>query len=126
MANRSKRVGTAWESGIVTHLNESGYPNVERRALAGALDKGDIAGMPFVIEAKAHRTPAFPAWVREADAEALNAGAPFGVVWAKVVGKAHPRDGVIAMSPAGLLVVAGIIRERDILASVVESLQARA
>lgn len=93
----SKAKGTRWESAIAAYLNGVGFP-VERRALNGSTDKGDIAGLPLVIEAKNCRTTALAAWVDEAAAEARNAGVPVGVVWHHRRGKASPADGFVTMS----------------------------
>jgi hypothetical protein len=92
----SKAKGTAWESAIVAYLNGAGFP-VERRTQAGAHDKGDVAGLPLVIEAKNCRTTELAAWVDEAVAEARNAGVPVGVVWHHRRGKASPADGFVTM-----------------------------
>lgn len=43
--NKSKIKGTAAESAVVAYLRPNGFPHAERRALAGALDKGDLAGL---------------------------------------------------------------------------------
>ena len=96
--NKSKQKGTSWESAIVKWLNENGWPIVERRTLSGAADKGDIVGLPVVVEAKAHKSYSFPEWVREAEVEAKNAGVEVGVVWAKRIGKTSPADGLVVMS----------------------------
>jgi hypothetical protein len=101
----SKAKGTAWESRIVQYLRESGLPAVERRALNGATDKGDIAGLPLVIEAKNCKTTALAAWVDEATAEARNAGAPVGVVWHHRRGKASPGEGFVTMRGEDFLVL---------------------
>ena len=102
--NRSKRKGTVWESRVVEHLRGSGWPNAERRAQTGAADQGDIAGvLGVVVEAKAHATWHPSAWLRELDAEVVNAGADVGVVWAKVAGKSAAQDGVILMRPGQFL-----------------------
>lgn len=97
--NRSKRKGTEHESAIVDYLNELGFADVERRALAGALDKGDIAGLRgVVIEAKAEGTYDIPGWLRETATERENAGAWLGVAWAKLRGVRDPRRCVVMMS----------------------------
>lgn len=93
----SKRKGTAWESLIVAYLQGAGFPNVERRALTGSQDKGDVAGLPLVIEAKNCRTTELAAWVDEASAEAKNAGVPVGVVWHHRRGRSSPGDGFVTM-----------------------------
>ena len=49
----AKQAGTRWESAIVDYLASRGWRHAERRAKTGALDKGDITGIPgVVIEAK--------------------------------------------------------------------------
>ena len=98
--NASKRKGTSWESLITSHLQASGWPYAERRALAGSSDRGDIAGLPgVVIEAKACRTPDIPGWLREAEAERVNDKAAIGAVWAKRIGKSAAADGYVVMTP---------------------------
>lgn len=99
--SRSKDKGTAWESTIVAYLREQGFPHVERRALLGVNDRGDISGLPdWVIEAKNCRREELPGWLDEAEAERVNAGAEYGVVWHHRRGRAHPRDGFVTMSGA--------------------------
>jgi Holliday junction resolvase len=85
MTNQPKIKGTAFETEVVRYLNENGYPHAERRALVGTLDKGDITGMgpELVIECKNHKTLDFSGWLREAEAERLNANAEYGIVVAK-------------------------------------------
>lgn len=98
--SRSRAKGTAFETAIVNYLVGEGFP-VERRALAGSLDKGDIAGLPVAVEAKNVKATALAAWVDEADAEAVNAAAPLGgVVWHHRRGRAHPSQGFVTMSGA--------------------------
>jgi hypothetical protein len=109
--NRSKIKGTTWESAIVKHLRELGAAHVERRALAGAADRGDIAGLPgVVIEAKAENKINLAGWLAEAEAERVNDKADIGVVWAKRIGKTGAEHGYVIMTPASLvrlLVAAG-------------------
>jgi Holliday junction resolvase len=84
----SKRKGTAFETAVVTYLrDEHGLP-VERRALKGTRDCGDIIGMPgFVLECKCCARMELAAWMDEALKEAANDGAPFYVVVHKRKGK---------------------------------------
>lgn len=97
--SRARAKGTAFETAIVNYLIAEGFPAVERRALAGHLDKGDIAGLPVAVEAKNCKTVSLGAWVDEADAEAINAAAPLGgVVWHHRRGRAHPSQGFVTMS----------------------------
>jgi len=82
--NKSKQKGTAAESAVVKTMNANGWEAVERRALQGALDKGDIAGLPrVVIEVKDQNALSFGPWLKEAQVERDNAQADIGVVWAK-------------------------------------------
>lgn len=97
----SKAKGTRWESALVAYLNAEGFPAIERRALAGGSDKGDISGLPdWAIEAKNCKTTALGTWVDEADVEAINARAAYGVVWHHRRGRAHPAQGFVTMSGA--------------------------
>lgn len=73
--NKSKAKGTAWESQVTAFLRANGFPNVERRALMGNKDCGDIAGIPnWVLECKAEKVYALPEYMREGQCEAENAG----------------------------------------------------
>jgi hypothetical protein len=94
----SKRKGTSWESAIVGYLIEQGWPHAERRALAGALDKGDITGLPGVcIEAKSAARHELAQWWEEAKAERRNANAATACVWFKRRGKTSPAHGFVLM-----------------------------
>lgn len=76
----SKRKGTAFETAVVTYLREHGFPTAERRALAGTLDRGDIAGIPDVaIECKAVQAITLAAFVDETERERRNADATYGI-----------------------------------------------
>jgi hypothetical protein len=99
--SRSKQKGTAWESAIVGYLADHGFPNVERRALRGTQDRGDIAGIPgWVLEAKNHATTSLGVWMDEAIAEQANDGADYAAVWHHRRGKASPGDGFVTMTGA--------------------------
>jgi hypothetical protein len=96
-AGRAK--GTRWESACVAWLNAHGFPYAERRALAGALDKGDITGIPgVVVEAKSQNRLSLAEWLDEAEQERVNAGAEVGVVWFKRRGKTSAGDGYVLMT----------------------------
>lgn len=95
--------GTAWETAIVGYLRTVGAPHAERRALGGANDRGDIAGVPgVVIEAKSAARLELGAWLAEAEAERANDGAALAVVWHKRRGKASPADAYVTMTGAAL------------------------
>lgn len=101
--SKSRAKGTAWETQIVRYLNTFAR-HVERRALAGSSDKGDIAGvLGTVIEAKSCARIELAAWVDEAEIEKDNADATLGVVWVKRKGKANPADGYVVMSGSQFL-----------------------
>lgn len=102
--SRNKRVGTAWESEVVRFLRAAGVVHAERRALNGAKDRGDIAGLPgLVIEAKSAARLDLAGWLAEAEAERVNDGAEFGVVWAKRKGRASAGAGYVVMDGATLV-----------------------
>ena len=93
MVNRPKIRGTAAETAVVNCLKRAGWFHAERRALHGAVDKGDVAGIPaVVIEVKDCKTLTFGPWLKEALLERDNAGADIGLVWAKRRGHLDPKD----------------------------------
>jgi Holliday junction resolvase len=74
--SKSKARGTETERMTVNYLLENGFPRAERRALAGANDKGDVTGIEGVcIEVKGDRSNKLAAWKAETIAEAANARA---------------------------------------------------
>jgi hypothetical protein len=97
--NIPKRLGTAAEVAVVRYLRHF-WPDVERRALAGINDRGDIAGLTgLVVEVKNHRALDLAGWVGEAQRE--SAGCPdLGVVWHKRRGKGSPADWYVTMDGA--------------------------
>lgn len=101
---RGKDRGTRWESACVEHLRAHGSPNAERRALHGADDRGDIAGVPgAVIECKAEVRFDLAGWTAELVAEMANDGSKVGFVWAKRTGRTSPADGYAILPPVVLL-----------------------
>jgi hypothetical protein len=91
--SRSKQKGTAAETAVVRHL-ETTWPHVERRALNGSADRGDIAGIIGIcLEVKAHARYAIPEWLTELDAEIANDGAAHGVLVVKPKGVGATRVG---------------------------------
>lgn len=101
--SRNKDKGTSFETAICRYLRENGWPNVERRALNGNQDKGDIAGLPVVVEAKNVSRLALAEWVEEARTEAANAGVRVGVVWFKRRGTTDPGKSYVLMTGADLV-----------------------
>lgn len=86
----AKAAGTWFEGAVAEYLDPfGGY----RRARAGAKDLGDIHlhhAKWLVLECKNAVTLALPAWWREAQTEAANAGVPFTAV-------VHKRSGTRKM-----------------------------
>ena len=83
--NRSKAKGTQHESQLVKWLRENGFPDARRETLHGSKDVGDIGGVswrgiPIVIEVKNCRDKRHAQWLKEAEAERVNAGAPIAFV----------------------------------------------
>lgn len=78
--SRSKQKGTYLESRVVTFL-EPLFPDVERRAQAGILDRGDIRGVPnWAVEVKNRTTVKLAEWCAEATQEAIHAKCRYWVV----------------------------------------------
>jgi hypothetical protein len=82
MVNRSKNIGTMAETAIVNAARLRGFPNADRRVLAGRYDKGDVLLCPgAIIEVKGGQAAkdASPglitAWLAETEAERAHAGA---------------------------------------------------
>ncbi len=98
MSNPSRRKGSAWETAIVDYLRARGWPYVERRALGGNKDRGDVAGIPgCVIEAKNAKTINLAGWLDEANTERDNDHADLGVVWFKRRGRTDPGAAYVLM-----------------------------
>lgn len=76
--SRQKQKGTAFESAIVEYLKDKLCDEtIERRALNGTCDRGDISGVTFcgnrmVLECKNEKSMRLAEYVREAEAEAAN------------------------------------------------------
>lgn len=95
--NPSKRKGTAAETAVVNYLQSWGYA-VERRALQGSADRGDIAGLKgLVVEVKAAARMELAQWIDESEQEMLNDQSLLGVVWHKRRGKTSPGEWYVSM-----------------------------
>lgn len=79
--SRQKQKGTAFESAIVEYLQDKLCDDtIERRALNGTADRGDISGVTFcglrmVLECKNENRMRLAEYMREAETEAKNDGA---------------------------------------------------
>lgn len=97
--SRQKQKGTAFESAIVEYLqNNLCDDTIERRALNGTCDRGDISGVVFcgermTLECKNENRMRLAEYMREAETEARNDNAPYYAVIHKKrgVGISTPR-----------------------------------
>lgn len=95
----NKQRGTAAETAIVNYLRQW-FPWADRVPLSGARDRGDVTlgpGSP-VHEVKHVARHDLAGWLDEAEAEAVNANAPFGVAWFKRRGTTDPGRWYVLMS----------------------------
>lgn len=101
--SRNRAKGTTWESAIVDWLQKHGFWRVERRAMQGARDTGDIGGLPgVVIEAKSHATLTFSLWMKELTDEVDNASADAGFLCVKKKGKTSVGDAYWLVDPRSM------------------------
>ena len=100
MSRRPKDIGTSAETAAKRWLVDDGWPDCERRALAGNRDTGDltVCRRPLIVaEVKAGHaadkaSPKVIAdWLEQTDTEAVHAGADLGVL---IVARKYrnPRD----------------------------------
>lgn len=94
--SRSKGIGTRAESATVKVLRANGFPRAERAALHGALDEGDITGVPGIcVEVKGGKAAENASdgqvakWLAEVDVECINRGGDIGVLVMKRRGIGH-------------------------------------
>ena len=80
MRRTNKQAGTWAETAARNQLAIT-FPQVKRNPPAGAVDVGDLDGIPeLCVSVKNVRTLALAAWVDEVRKQAANAGKPFFVV----------------------------------------------
>ena len=109
MSNPSKQKGTAFETAVVEFLKSQGFP-VERRALHGNTDKGDISGLPaWTLELKNRRSLDVGGAIDEACTEARNAGTHWFAAILKRPRKGFTGDAIVALP---LWLFADLIREQ--------------
>lgn len=105
--SRSKAKGTAFETLVLSAFREV-LPHAERRTLQGKLDKGDLhlpGESMYIVECKAVTRFNLAEWKREAEAEAVNAGVPVGIVVHKRRGNANPWQQWVTMTVADYLML---------------------
>lgn len=84
--SRQKQKGTAFETAIVEYLQDKLCDEtIERRALNGTCDRGDISGVTFcgsrmVLECKNENRIRLAEYMREAEIEAVNDNASYYAV----------------------------------------------
>ena len=108
--SRSKQKGTAFETLIVTALQEHLGPEICRRATTGAKDRGDvhglyIRGLRTVAELKNHSSMSLAGWVDEAELERGHDDAAVGLVIHKRRGKGHALDQYVTLPLRDLLTI---------------------
>ena len=78
--SKSKQKGTLAETAVADYLRQT-FPAVERRALSGVNDKGDISNVPgCVVEVKNQRSYKIHEWMKETETERINAEADLGIL----------------------------------------------
>ena len=78
--SKSKQKGTLAETAVADYLRQT-FPAVERRALSGVNDKGDISNVPgCVIEVKNQRSYKIHEWMKETETERINAKSNLGIL----------------------------------------------
>jgi len=78
--SKVKQKGTLAETAVADYLRQT-FAAVERRALSGVNDKGDVAGVPnCVIEVKNQRSYKIHEWMKETETERINAEVDLGIL----------------------------------------------
>jgi hypothetical protein len=78
-ANPSKAKGTAFETLWTNYIREHHNPAAHRNVQMGRLDIGDVDGYYLhASELKAEKAITLPAYIAQANREAMHAGQPFG------------------------------------------------
>ena len=101
----AKKAGTAFETLVVSYLNQFVDDRIERRRQGGAFDRGDVSGLRhmgqrIVVECKNTARPTLATWAEEVEIERLNDAAGVGVIAHKRHGKGQPEDQWITMTLA--------------------------
>lgn len=113
VSNPNKQKGTAFETATVEYLKTQGgaFEVVERRALHGNTDKGDISGVrDWTFELKNRRELNIGGAVDEARIEAANAKTRFYAAIVKRPRKGSPAEAFAVMP---LSVLADVINELE-------------
>lgn len=101
--SKAKAKGTTAETAVTRWLRDH-FPNVERRALQGTRDTGDIAGLPgVVIEVKNQTRHDLAGWLGELQTEVDNASATLGLLVIKKRGTTKPEQWYWLIDPRHIL-----------------------
>lgn len=104
----ARKAGTSFERSTADWLRDNWSDYIDRRVKTGALDKGDISnfrvsGREVVIECKNEVRFNLAGWVKEAQQEAINAGAVAGIVVAKRKGVTDPAEQYVILTLGDLI-----------------------
>lgn len=87
--------GARWESDVVNTLRRTGYPQAHRTRTPGyEADRGDIGGLPCVIECKNQKAWRVHDWIAQAEEAGERCGQPWAVV-AKRPGTTDPMRAIV-------------------------------
>lgn len=119
--SRQKDKGTRFETAVTEYLKEALCDdNIERRALDGTADRGDISGVTFcgnrmVLECKNEKSMRLAEYMREAEAEAHNDRAIYYAVIHKKYGVGITERSTVAQQYATmpLYMLASIIYDAN-------------
>lgn len=88
--SRNKATGTSFESALVRHARDNGFPGADRLPLSGALDRGDVGLCPgLIVECKAGKAAELASdgqivkWLEETERERVNANAAIALLVTK-------------------------------------------
>jgi len=96
----SRQKGSRWERDVVAYLHGRCWPAAHRTRTPGfEADRGDVGGLPLVIECKNVERWSVQEWMRQAEEAGMRAGLPWCVV-AKRPGL--PVDEAAVIVPADL------------------------
>lgn len=114
MSSYNRQKGSSFERLVADYLAKEYDDRVDRRVKTGAADKGDVGGVRvnghrLVLECKNTKTLSLPAWTREARVEAVNDGAPVGVVVHKRHGSAKASEQWVSMTLEDLVTLLKLV-----------------
>lgn len=113
MTNRSKNIGTKFETWVVNYLRANGFEKAKREVLHGGKDQGDVhaaEGLVFEckggIQAETASDEQLRRWCVETEVERENAGAKVGVLVVKRAGHGVTKMGGmwVIQNDGGMLV----------------------